>query len=80
METAFIRTAFEAMGHLAAAVQVAVPFAVLGVGEVGECVVMGALEALEILSVAGDLVIEQMRVEGFAVRPPQFHVPFQRSG
>jgi hypothetical protein len=49
-------------------VQIAEPAAVLRVGKVVERVVVDLLEAIPVLLVAGERVVEEMRVERLGVR------------
>ena len=54
--------------------QVAVPFAELGVGKVAEAPLMNLLVPAQIFVVARERPGQQRGNNGFAVRPPEFHV------
>lgn len=70
MEAALPLAALEGEQHFATAVEVPVPFGILGVHEVVPHVVVYALKPFQTLDVAGELVALDHGDEGLDVYPP----------
>lgn len=74
VEEAFPEVALEGGGGGAVAVEVAEPFAVVGIGEVSEAPVVELLVPAGVFGVVGELVGEEGGDECFVVGPPEFHI------
>ena len=77
VEAAFPLAALQGEEHFAPAVEVAVPFGVVGVDEVAPDVAVYAFEPVEAAGVAGEAVAFEHSDEGLDVYPPEFLVPFE---
>ena len=74
MERTFEKVALGRLCHCAVAMQIAIPLAVFGIGEVGVCPLADALMAIQILLVACAEVGIERCDNGLALRSPELHV------
>ena len=70
VEAAFPLTALERQQDFATAIQIAVPFRIVGVGKMLPCVVVYTLEPFETLRVARELIPFEHGDERFDMYPP----------
>ena len=77
MEAAFPFAAFEREQTLAAAIEIAEPFGIFGVGKVRPDIIVNALEPFEAARVAREAIAFNHRDERFDVYPPKFLVPLE---
>ena len=74
VERTFVKVAFGGLRHGAVAMQIAIPFGIILVGQVGIGPLADLLVALQIFVIARGQIGVERSDDGFALRPPELHV------